>query len=168
MASSELTMGGLRSPESEQRRLAAASSAYNQKTFPKLFDGDIDAAFARAEEARKKAATQQQTATSRAATFVSKARAKELSNSITSFGEEVENDEDNNSNINNEDKNDDEDAAGKLPELTSEEVERKKKKNAKKRAKQKAKKAAAAAASSSTVQDEEEKEKLLERIENTP
>jgi ubiquitin-conjugating enzyme E2 J2 len=45
MASDELTTGGIKSPVTEHKRLAAESSEYNKKMFPNLFGGDINAAF---------------------------------------------------------------------------------------------------------------------------
>lgn len=45
MASDELTTGGIQSPVTEHKRLAAESMDYNKKMFPNLFGGDIEAAF---------------------------------------------------------------------------------------------------------------------------
>ena len=106
--------------------------AYNIKMFPNRFDGDIEAAFAAAEEARIKAdklsKTSSGTGTNRPTsrrnrTRISKTSMKEPE---TTTKEETNNDE----------------SQEAKKELSPEEIERRRKKNAKKRAKQKAKKAA--------------------------
>ena len=108
--------------------------AYNTKMFPNRFDGDIEAAFAAAEEARIKAdklsKTSSGTGTNRPTsrrnrTRISRTSTKEPE-TITTTKEETNNDE----------------SQEAKKELSPEEIERRRKKNAKKRAKQKAKKAA--------------------------
>lgn len=50
MASDELTTGGLKASEADRKKFAKFSSAYNQKNYPNLFDGDIEAALEEAHE----------------------------------------------------------------------------------------------------------------------
>lgn len=140
MTSEELTTGGLRAPESERKRLAGLSKEYNRKHFGALFDGDIDAAFAKAEEARKVAAKEN----------ASKAAAKSASTTgrlrktATTSKKETES---------SSDKQEEEKEA---EELTPEQIEKRRLKNAKKRAKQKAKKKAEATAQEEGDAAEEE------------
>jgi hypothetical protein len=128
MASDELTTGGLKSTESEQKKLAACSMAYNQKMFADLFSGDITEAFAQADKARieseKNAPLASQTATIRG-----RKKTIKKQEATTSADEEKEKSEE-----------DDQEDASSNKELTPEEIEKRRKKNAKKRAKQKAKK----------------------------
>ena len=44
MESDELTTGGLKASEADRKKLAKLSMSYNQKNYPKLFDGDIESA----------------------------------------------------------------------------------------------------------------------------
>lgn len=55
MVSDELTTGGLRASEADRKKFAKFSSAYNQKNYPNLFDGDIEAALEEAHEICQKA-----------------------------------------------------------------------------------------------------------------
>lgn len=121
MASDELTTGGLRSPESEHKKLAAGSVEYNRKTFPTRFGGNIQTAFAQAEKARIEAEkkSSQSYNIHRRSTRSTKNSKKE---------QEFEKTE--------EQKTSEE----PKQELTPEEIEKRRKKNARKRAKQKAKK----------------------------
>jgi ubiquitin-conjugating enzyme E2 J2 len=125
MATDELTTGGLKSPASEHKKLAAISMAYNTKMFPKLFCGDIEAAFVVAERARIEAEKTAAASTADADTS-RRSRARSSKSSSTKQKEaEVDNEKEE-----------------EPKELTTAEMEKRKKQNAKKRAKQKAKKAA--------------------------
>jgi ubiquitin-protein ligase len=55
MASDELTTGGVRASEADRKKFAKFSSAYNQKNYSNLFDGDIEAALEEAHEICQKA-----------------------------------------------------------------------------------------------------------------
>ena len=55
MASEELTTGGLKASEADRKKFAKLSSSYNQKNYPNLFDGDIEAALEAANLAYQKA-----------------------------------------------------------------------------------------------------------------
>jgi len=44
MASDELTTGGMKASEADRKKFAKLSMAYNQKNYPNLFEGDIEAA----------------------------------------------------------------------------------------------------------------------------
>lgn len=135
LASEELTTGGLKAPDSERKRLAGLSKAYNSKNFNNLFDGDMEAAFEEAEEARKSAeecnAAQAQSSTGRTGRRRVAGPRRKIKETKKEE-EETENDEEEGETVTEE--------APK--ELSEAEIERRRKKNAKKRAKQKAKKAA--------------------------
>jgi ubiquitin-conjugating enzyme E2 J2 len=135
MTSEEGTTGALKASEADRKKFASVSMAYNQKTFPQLFGGDLDEAFAEAEEARKEA-EKNKTIDGGCTTRRSNRR-----NRRKKGEEEVKNEEEEG------DDNDDDQEGGEQKEqgneLTLEEIENRRKKNAKKRAKQKAKKAAA-------------------------
>mmetsp|Transcript_9137 Transcript_9137/g.14177 ORF Transcript_9137/g.14177 Transcript_9137/m.14177 type:complete len:279 (-) Transcript_9137:16-852(-) len=51
MVSEELTTGGMRASEADRKKFAAMSVDYNNKSFPQLFGGNVDAAFSVAKEA---------------------------------------------------------------------------------------------------------------------
>jgi len=55
MASDEMTTGGLKASNSDRKKLAKFSTGYNQKNYPKLFDGDIEASLEEAAEVCQKA-----------------------------------------------------------------------------------------------------------------
>jgi len=55
MASDELTTGGIKASNSDRKKLAKFSTGYNQKNYPKLFDGDIEASLEAAAEVCQKA-----------------------------------------------------------------------------------------------------------------
>jgi hypothetical protein len=134
MASDELTTGGLKSTESEQKKLAACSMAYNQKMFADLFSGDITEAFAQADKARieseKNAPLASQTATIRG-----RKKTIKKQEAISADEEKDKSEED------------DQEDSSNNKELTPEEIVKRQKKNAKKRAKQKAKKQESVASS---------------------
>jgi ubiquitin-conjugating enzyme E2 J2 len=130
MTSDELTTGGLRSPELERKKLAGLSMKYNNKMFPDLFEGNIEAAFAAADKARIEAeATSTKSAGSRSRR--SRTRAKTGGKKPT---------EEAGSKSQQEEKDESKEEA--KSDLTPEEIEKRRNRNAKKRAKQKAKKAA--------------------------
>ena len=147
MASSELTTGGLKSPESEHKRLAKLSMEYNNKMFASLFGGNIQEALEIADkvriEAEEKAQKQSQLSTMQRRGRNNRRKNNQQTDNTDTPAE---------SNDNNNDKNENESEGGgrgrggeqPKQELTPEEIEKRKKRNAKKRAKQKAKKAAAA------------------------
>ena len=143
MASDELTTGGLRSPQSEHKRLAALSMEYNEKMFSKLFGGNIEEAFEIADRARveavKKGSTQSQ---SKTLTNRSRRGRTRTSNSSTTKEEEQSKTETTAENGTEEQQQQQE----QQKELTPEEIEKRRKRNQKKRAKQKAKKASKQAA----------------------
>ena len=118
MASEELTTGGLQATDVERRAWAEASTAYNSKMFVNLFDGNIEAAFSQAEEARLLSAKRKPVETS---TIQRRSLPTKDSNEIQICKEGEKGNE----------------------ELTAEEIEKRKQRNAKKRAKRKAKKFAA-------------------------
>lgn len=146
MASSELTTGGIKSPESERKKLAGFSMAYNNKMFPNLFDGDIESAFAAADKARIEAEAQSPKSAG------SRSRRSRTRGARTTTSERTKSTE-GESSEGNENEEEVESKEETKPDLTPEEVEKRRKRNAKKRAKQKAKKAAAQQGSG-----EEEKE----------
>ena len=51
MANDELTTGGLSASESDRKKLAKLSMAFNQKMYPNIFEGDIQAALEAANRA---------------------------------------------------------------------------------------------------------------------
>ncbi|MGK3738070.1 MAG: ubiquitin-conjugating enzyme E2 J2 [Bacillariaceae sp.] len=148
MDSEELTTGGLKASESDRKKYAKLSIAYNQKTYPKLFQGDIEAAMEGADQARQQA-EEDNTKTVNSCGDDRDADNKKLSrrerrlaknkNNNKSVPENEEKlNEQNQDADNNKDENNEEEAQ---KELSPEEIEKRKKRNAKKRAKQKAKKA---------------------------
>jgi ubiquitin-conjugating enzyme E2 J2 len=134
MVSDELTTGGLKSSPSEHKRLAALSMEFNRKMFPNLFGGDLEAALAAADEARKisEAKTASQATTSASTTTTTKParnrRDKRDKQPPLSANEAAEV------------ANDDLDETDTKKEMSLEEIEKRRKRNAKKRAKQKEKK----------------------------
>lgn len=165
MASDELTTGGLKAPESDRKRLAAASMEYNQKMFPNLFGGNLEAAMEAADkaclEAQKKAAAEAEatttTTTTRRGRRGRNARASKSSSTddVDKDTERVANEEDDkvDQTKTNEKGSNGEDAVEE-EKLSPEEIERRRKRNAKKRAKQKAKKKAMQ--ESNATEEEEE------------
>ena len=132
MASDGITTGSIKASETDRKRFASVSMLYNQKTFPQLFGGDIDAAFAEAEETRTCAAENK--------TIDDGATSKRRSRRTRSTtGEDVA--EDNAEPCDSHGDQEDSDPPAHTNEVTPEEMENRRKKNAKKRAKQKAKKA---------------------------
>lgn len=165
MASDDLTTGGMKATDSERRKLAAASIAYNEKMFPQLFGGDVVGAMKLSDQMSKDAleksasdAAQSSGGSSSAGgarTAAAARRRRQQQQKEQQSGEndgetetEVEGDVENNvgeSGDNDvddggDDNNDDEVSK----QLNPEEIEKRRKKNAKKRAKQKAKKQASA------------------------
>jgi ubiquitin-conjugating enzyme E2 J2 len=148
MDSDELTTGGLKASESDRKKYAELSIAYNQKTYPKQFQGDIEAAMEEADQARQKA-EEDNTKTvnssgddgndNRKLSRRERRLAKNKNNSKSVPENEEKLNEQNQDADNNDDDNKNEEDAPK--ELSPEEIEKRRKRNAKKRAKQKAKKA---------------------------
>jgi ubiquitin-conjugating enzyme E2 J2 len=134
MASTELTTGAIATPsEAEQRTLAAASMAYNQKNFGQLFDGNIPAAFEKAKEARTEAERKKEISPPATSTTTTARGTKKTTKQKSS--------EDATSDVKKESgkQEKDVDVVVVKEELSPEEVEKRRLKNAKKRAKQKAK-----------------------------
>ena len=130
MPSSEITTGGMEAPESMRRKLAEQSIEFNKKSYPDLFGGNLEEAFAKADQAVEAAREKARAASARAPmpprTVVAASPAKKKKEKrIIPEGEQEAEEE-------------------TLSELTPEEIEKRRKKNAKKREKQKAKKAGAA------------------------
>lgn len=148
MASDELTTGGLKSPASEHRRLAAASMEYNRKMFPALFAGDIDAAFEVSDKASAASAAKAASAASSSVSAESSAstarnisrRSKRDKQAKPASSETADTKEEETEAEGNEESTKD---------LTPEEIEKRRKRNSKKRAKQKQKKAGGNAADKS-------------------
>jgi ubiquitin-conjugating enzyme E2 J2 len=140
MASTELTTGGLKSPESEHKRLAAVSMDYNKKMFPNLFGGDIEAAMAVAEKASIEA---EKNATSATNTTTSSRRSRTRSSKASTTKKESETEKE-------------KEATTQQEEHTPEEIEKRRKRNAKKRAKQKEKKSAQQAPGDGNVAEEKD------------
>ena len=148
MASEELTTGGLKASDTDRKRFASASRAYNDQHYSHLFDGDIvgmleeaDQSREVAEQATAEAATSSSSTsrTGRGRRIAGPRRKTRQPTSKTNETEAVaEADEE------EEEEDTGKDATGQEAEaeLSAAELARKKK-NAKKRAKQKAKKAAA-------------------------
>ena len=138
MPSSELTTGGMEAPESLRRKLAEQSIEFNRKNYPDLFGGNIDEAFAKADQAVKEAREKAHAASARAPVLRSVAT-RPVRKERRVIPEAAQDDEE------EEFENEEEE---KVPELSPEEIEKRRKKaavkNAKTREKQKAKKAAAA------------------------
>mmetsp|Transcript_52969 Transcript_52969/g.128495 ORF Transcript_52969/g.128495 Transcript_52969/m.128495 type:complete len:198 (-) Transcript_52969:2063-2656(-) len=141
MSSDELTTGGMKAPESERKKFAAASIAFNEKMFPQLFGGDVVGAMKEADEKSKEALEKSASEAARSdgsgsgaggARAAAAARRRRQQQQQQDVEDKNENDED-------------EQVEGSKTELTPEEIEKRRKKNAKKRSKQKAKKKAAAA-----------------------
>ena len=148
MDSDELTTGGLKASESDRKKYAELSIAYNQKTYPKQFQGDIEAAMEEADQARQKA-EEDNTKTvnssgddgndNKKLSRRERRLAKNKNNNKSVPVDEEKLNEQNQDADNNDDDNKNEEDAPK--ELSPEEIEKRRKRNAKKRAKQKAKKA---------------------------
>ena len=148
MDSDELTTGGLKASESDRKKYAELSIAYNQKTYPKQFQGDIEAAMEEADQARQKA-EEDNTKTvnssgddgndNKKLSRRERRLAKNRDNNKSVPEDEEKLNEQNQDADNNDDDNKNEEDAPK--ELSPEEIEKRRKRNAKKRAKQKAKKA---------------------------
>ena len=148
MDSDELTTGGLKASESDRKKYAELSIAYNQKTYPKQFQGDIEAAMEEADQARQKA-EEDNTKTvnssgddgndNKKLSRRERRLAKNKNNNKSVPVDKEKLNEQNQDADNNDDDNKNEEDAPK--ELSPEEIEKRRKRNAKKRAKQKAKKA---------------------------
>ena len=138
MASDELTTGGLKSPVSEHRKLAAVSMAYNEKFFPTLFGGNMEEAFATADRAReeseKKAASNATNGSISQRRGQGRRSRRERGNIKADEDDEESHDKATTDQVGGE--------SAVQEELSPEEIEKRRKRNAKKRAKQKAKKAA--------------------------
>ena len=132
MAGDELTTGGLKSPESEHKKLAASSMAYNEKMFVDLFSGDITEAFAQADKTRIES---EKNAPLASKTATIQGRKKTMKKKEAGADEEKDKSKEENK------------EAASNKELTPEEIEKRRIKNAKKRAKQKEKKQEAVASS---------------------
>eukprot|EP00536_Pseudo-nitzschia_multiseries_P017319 jgi/Psemu1/314342/fgenesh1_kg.1488_\ len=152
MASDELTTGGLRASEADRKKFARLSVAYNQKNYPKLFEGDIQAALEAADQACGKAEQESAKAVSSGCedkAISSSRRSRRMARKAAASSEvempTVGADDGNNQDGDDEDNEDNaQSSATATKELTPDEIEKRRKKNAKKRQKQKAKKAAAA------------------------
>jgi ubiquitin-conjugating enzyme E2 J2 len=125
MASSELTTGGIQSPDSHRKQLAEQSIEYNRKNFPDLFGGNMEEAFARADEARRAAEEKALATTAR------KPQTKEPKRAVNVGPKPCEEE-----NLSSDDEGGEEYSS---PTLTADEIEKRRKKNAKKREKAKAK-----------------------------
>jgi putative MATE family efflux protein len=142
MASDELTTGGMKTSEADRKKFAKLSIPYNAKNFPSLFQGDIEGAMKRADEASQKALEEmgmKAAALDNGGGRAARRAARKCSRAVAIA--EADNDE-------NEDNNDEEDVTDGVETLSLEEQEKRRKRNAKKRAKQKAKKAAGTAGAS--------------------
>ena len=150
MASDELTTGGLRASDSDRKRFAKYSMAYNKKTYPKLFDGDIEAALEAAEQSRQNSEEEKvnevNSSDGKEENKKLSRRERRLAKNNRSNPKEKEskerNDQDSNKCSKDDDDNTDNEASTTMQQLSLEEIEKRRKRNAKKRAKQKAKKAA--------------------------
>ena len=145
MASEELTTGGLKAPDAERKRLAGLSKAYNAKNFSDLFDGDMDAAFEEAEEARQlaeKAVAAEARGGNNATNRGGQRRVpgpRRRTKTAKSEAHDEQTEEEGQEDIMGEQSQKEESAPTK--EVSEAELEKRRLKNAKKRAKQKAKKA---------------------------
>ena len=143
MVSDELTTGGLKASESDRKKFAKLSIAYNQKNYPKLFEGNIQAALEAADQACQK--SEEENAKSSASGNDQKSsssrRSRRIAKKAASFNEEKSNPDAERGDDDDGDNNE-ENKSATTTELSPEEIERRRKRNAKKRAKQKAKKAA--------------------------
>lgn len=137
MNSEEVTTGGLQASEADRKKLAALSKAYNQKHFAHLFDGDMAAAFARAEQAWKQAEAKRAADAAKAEAAAAKKQSKVTQPAAVESSSQPEKQQESS------------------VELTEEQKEKRRLKNSKKRAKQKAKRANAANAAS-VVEDTEQ------------
>ena len=166
MASDELTTGGMKAPESERKKFAAASIGYNERMFPQLFGGDIVGAMKDSDEKSKVALEESASEAARsdgigagaggarAAAAARRRRQQQKQGQQRNADKNENNDDgDGDDDDDNDDNNEgrDEQVQGSKAELTAEEIEKRRKKNAKKRAKQKAKKKAAAEESTSSI-----------------
>mmetsp|Transcript_52967 Transcript_52967/g.128487 ORF Transcript_52967/g.128487 Transcript_52967/m.128487 type:complete len:277 (-) Transcript_52967:2061-2891(-) len=147
MSSDELTTGGMKAPEPERKKFAAASIAFNEKMFPQLFGGDVVGAMKEADEKSKEALEKSASEAARSDGSGSGAGGARAAAAARRRRQQQQQQdvEDKNENGDEENEDDDEQVEGSKAELTPEEIEKRRKKNAKKRAKQKAKKKAAAA-----------------------
>ncbi|GKZ00403.1 hypothetical protein MPSEU_000993300 [Mayamaea pseudoterrestris] len=128
MSSDEVTTGGMIATDTERRRLADESAAYNKTNYIHLFDGSIGDAFAIADRARQEAETKAVTAAAAKMNLSSRQRAVDSKPPTQGLGAP--------------NGNGDKEVSDALP--STEEQEKRRKKNAKKRTKLKAKQAATA------------------------
>jgi len=158
MTTEEGTTGGMKASELDRKKFARLSVAYNRKTFPKLFQGDIDAVFEAADHARQKAEEETiKSGNSHADNDNNKLSRRERrlakdNKSVPRQEEKSKKQHQQDIAVNKDVDKDDDNRSTKDPE----EVEKRRKRNAKKRAKQKSKKAAVAAAVVVVAQEEEE------------
>jgi len=143
MVSDELTTGGLKASESDRKKFAKLSIAYNQKNYPKLFEGNIQAALEAADQACQKSEKEnaKSSASGNDQKSSSSRRSRRIAKKAASFNEEKSNPDAERGDDDDGDNNE-ENKSATTTELSPEEIERRRKRNAKKRAKQKAKKAA--------------------------
>lgn len=136
MASDELTTGGLKASVSDREQFAKLSAEYNKKTYPNLFQGNIQGALEKADQARQKAEEENlKKCTAGSSNIDQNSSSSRRSRRLAKKKQE----EDNKSGGNHDEGNKALTAATKI--LSQEEIEKRRKRNAKKRAKQKAKKA---------------------------
>ena len=149
MTDDELTTGGLIASESDRKKFAELSMDYNQKTYPNLFQGDIQAALeaadlvcqkAQEENAKSSTSNNGKKSSSRRSRRMEKKAASNEEKSNQDAEKGTDNDSDDDDHNNEENKS----ATATTKELSPEEIEKRRKRNAKKRDKQKAKKAATA------------------------
>lgn len=131
MASDELTTGGMKASDMDRKKFAAVSMVYNQKAFPRLFDGNIEEAFALADQAREEA-EKNKVVDAGSTSRRRRSRRKPIEvDGDTQQSETIVSDEGGDGN-----------ELEAAEQLSAEEIEKRRKRNAKKRARQKAKKAA--------------------------
>ena len=146
MASEELTTGGMMASDADRRKLASVSMAFNAKTFPNLFGGDIEAAFEASNTARLDAAKNK--VIDEPSTRGRRSRIGRV-DSMRNQGAQQD----------GQDEGEDDEKQGEATEeipsqvLSPEELEKRRKRNAKKRARQKAKKAALASDDGAALAD---------------
>jgi ubiquitin-conjugating enzyme E2 J2 len=126
MASDELTTGGIVASEAERRKLASESISYNNRMFPQLWDGAIEAAFLTPKYELSPSNQSSPPSSQRS----NRRGGPKSTNPNNGSNEHILNQEDSVSN---------KEASSSI--MSPEQVEQRRLKNAKKRAKQKAKKA---------------------------